>query len=300
MTKPGSKNSNRDTPLVLDLDRSLQELTSPTRIALTEWQEAIRFGCSWSTWEKFRRALQAQLPSVHGTVCMGSGDFHHVTHLLLERCVLSQPFDVVVFDNHPDNMRFPFGIHCGSWVVHAARLPHVRCVHVLGITSSDVAWQHAWENHLWPLYQGKIRYWTTGVKVDWARRCRLTKQIATFNDPQTLVDQFILEWKQRQPGGVYVSIDKDVFSLEVGRTNWDQGGFDLPHAKQILEALQGDVIGSDITGEVSEYRYRTGWKRWLSSLDRQPAIPTESLTTWQSQQVVLNRQLLTWLAAVSR
>ena len=233
--------------LVLDLDESLQGLGVPTRIELREWQESVRFGCSWSTWANFRRVLQTRLPADYGPVCMGSGDFHHISHLLLERCARSQPFDVVVFDNHPDNMRFPFGIHCGSWVAHVARLPYVRCVHVLGITSLDVSWQHAWENHMWPLYQGKIRYWTTGVNVSWASWYGLADRIVTCTDAQALVDRFVLDYQGSRSREVYVSIDKDVFSSDVVRTNWDQGCFELGHVRQILDVLQGHVIGSDIT-----------------------------------------------------
>ena len=131
-------------------------------VPLREWEESIRFGCRMS---ELRQLQSVIVPS--NVVFMGSGDFHHISHLLLDRIWNSEPFDVVVLDNHPDNMRFPFGIHCGSWVVHAARLPQIRCVHILGITSADVSWRHAWENHLLPIVQGKIRYCTTGVNVQW-------------------------------------------------------------------------------------------------------------------------------------
>ena len=100
-------------PIALDIDGSLQGLEGTQTIDLSDWQEAIRFGCSWSTWKRFRSFLNERLPDRYGPVCMGSGDFHHISHLLLDRICHSEPFDVVVLDNHPDNMRFPFGIHCG-------------------------------------------------------------------------------------------------------------------------------------------------------------------------------------------
>ena len=121
-----------------------------------------------------------------------------------------------------------------------------------------------------------------------------------FRSAQALVDRFVLDYQGSRSREVYVSIDKDVFSSDVVRTNWDQGCFELGHVRQILDVLQGHVIGSDITGEVSEYRYRTAWKRWLSSLDRQPAISPEMLTIWQAQQIAVNHELLAWLTAVSR
>ena len=287
-------------PIVLDIDGSLHGLEDTQTIDLSDWQEAIRFGCSWSTWKCFRSLLNERLPASYGPVCMGSGDFHHISHLLLDRIYHSEPFDVVVLDNHPDNMRFPFGIHCGSWVVHAARLPQIRCVYILGITSADVSWRHAWENHLLPIAQGRIRYWTTGVNVQWVNAFGLAKSIASFKNVQVLINQFIAEREKHIPGAVYLSIDKDVFSTNVVRTNWDQGCFDLDNVRQLIQAFKGKLIGSDITGEVSVHHFRTSWKRWLSAMDRQPTISAEALAKWQTQQTAVNRQLLTWLKDVEK
>ena len=287
-------------PIALDIDGSLQGLEGMQTIELSEWQEAIRFGCSWSTWKRFRSFLNERLPDRYGPVYMGSGDFHHISHLLLDRISHGEQFDVVVLDNHPDNMRFPFGIHCGSWVFHAARLPKIRCVHVLGITSDDVSWRHALENHLLPIFQGKIRYWTTGVNTHWVNSFGLTKRIKSFRSAQVLIDQFIAEREIHIPGAVYLSIDKDVFATNVVRTNWDQGCFNLDNARQLIELFRGKLIGSDITGEVSVHHYQTSWKRWLSALDRQPSIPVETLAEWKTQQTAVNRQLLNWLTAAGK
>jgi hypothetical protein len=283
-------------PLALDIDGSLSALAA-RRIELGNWQEAIRFGCSWPTWKRFQRCLETQLPDLYGTVCMGSGDFHHLSHLLLQRFGQAVPFDVVVLDNHPDNMRFPFGIHCGSWVMHAARLPQVRCIHVLGITSSDVSWRHAWENHLRPLIRGKVRYHTIGVDTAWARRAGLSASFSAFGNSQDLVGRFVAGIPKNIPGQVYLSIDKDVFSPEVARTNWDQGVFQLDDARQLIAGLAGRIIGSDITGEISLHQYATGWKRWLSAMDQQPIISPGDLAQWQAQQIGVNRQLIGWLDA---
>lgn len=287
-------------PIVLNIDGSLQELEGTQTIEMSDWQEAIRFGCSWSTWNRFRIFLNERLPNSYGPVCMGSGDFHHISHLLLDRISSSAPFDVVVLDNHPDNMRFPFGIHCGSWIVHAARLAQIRCIYVLGITSADVSFWHAFENHLLPIFRGKIHYWTTGVDTRWAHSFGLAKRIASFRNAGALIEQFIGEQDKHIPGAVYVSIDKDVFATNVVRTNWDQGCFSLDNVRRLIDAFKGKLIGSDISGEVSVYHYQTSWKRWLSALDRQLAIPTGELAEWQSQQTAVNRQLLNWLKAAGR
>ena len=163
-------------PVVLDVDGSVGTLPGELRLPLQDWQEQVRFGCGLRRFAQFRAALDAQLPAAHGTALMGSGDFHHLSWPLIERCITDQalsagrPLRVVVLDNHPDNMRFPWGVHCGSWVRRVALHPAVSHVHVAGITSGDIGRAHAWENYLTPLRAGRLSYWSAGVDTGWARR----------------------------------------------------------------------------------------------------------------------------------
>ncbi|MFT3800146.1 MAG: hypothetical protein QM766_02920 [Burkholderiaceae bacterium] len=242
--------------------------------------------------------LGERLPTTGGTVLFGSGDFHHLSYPLLQRARGRAGYQLVVLDNHPDNMRYPFGIHCGSWVSWAAALPQIGHVHVLGITSHDIGSAHAWENRWRPLLSGKLTYWSIDVSVRWARRVGLARRFRSFDSPAALVEAFIDE-QRRRPVPTYLSIDKDVFAEEVARTNWDQGCFRLGHALAVIEALHaGGLVGSDITGEVSQYRYRSRIKRLLSALDGQPEIPGRTLNEWQTQQREVNLRLLSALAEV--
>ncbi|MEP7041695.1 MAG: hypothetical protein ABI843_01455 [Dokdonella sp.] len=288
-----------NAPLVLDFDASVGALPGAHVIDLADWQEAIRFGCSLRRLRELTREIERRLPAVYGTVFLGSGDYHHLTWPLVERRAAQGPFDVVVFDNHPDNMRFPFGVHCGSWVRKVALLPHVAHVHVLGISSADVSAAHAWENYLTPLRRGKLTYWTVGVDTRWATRLGLGAAFRPFDTPAALIERFI-ESRRASTRPVYLSIDKDVLSPEVARTNWDQGRLGDADLFRVIDALRGRLIGSDITGDVSAYRYRTWWKRKLSALDEQPAIDAAQLATWQAQQHALNLRLLGRIADASR
>jgi hypothetical protein len=184
--------------LVLDFDGSCAAMPDAAVIDLHDWQEAIRFGCGWRTYRRWQALLQTRLPQTHGTVLMGSGDFHHVSFALIERQQKQMPasaasLQVVVLDNHPDNMRFPFGIHCGSWVRHVARLPQVGHVHVLGITSLDIGLGHFWENYWGPLYAGKLTYWCMDVNVGWSRYVGLGRAFRCFTDADALIDAFLAE-----------------------------------------------------------------------------------------------------------
>src|SRR5579859_1798768 len=232
-TAPGASRLPMTSPVVLDIDGSVGALTDATVLPLGAWQERIRFGCGMRTYREFSQALDRALPAGHGTAFLGSGDFHHVSHALIARRGAQRMFKVVVLDNRPDNMRFPFGIHCGSWVRRVAALPWVSHVHVLGITSSDVAAGHAWENYFTPLLRGKLTNWCIGVDVRWAARLGLAGRFLAFDSAEGLLDRFA-ETQRNDPAPAYLTIDKDVLAAGVARTNWDQG---CMSEAQMLEAI---------------------------------------------------------------
>ncbi len=291
-------------PVVLDLDRSVGALPGELRIDLSAWQEGVRFGCGLPRMRRFAGALDACLPPFdrHGTVFIGSGDFHHVSAPLVRRCLRAGGFDaarplrLVVLDNHPDNMRFPFGVHCGSWVRRVALMPEISQVIVAGITSPDIGAGHAWENYLRPLASGKLCYWSSGVDTAWGRRLGLGRAFRGFGSVAELATT-LAATLAADPRPTYLSIDKDVFAPEVVRTNWDQGRLDERQALAVVAALRGQLAGSDVTGDVSSYRYRTAWKRWLSAGDGQDTvIDAATLRQWQFGQAALNRRLLAALS----
>lgn len=280
--------------LILDFDGSVQGLSDADTIPLRDRQESIRFGCGMAA----LRGLSDEIPAAPSMVFLGSGDYHHVSYLLIERLrVLKSPIQVVVFDNHPDNMRYPFGIHCGSWVSHVSSLPFVTCVHVLGITSNDVEGWHVWENHLRPLHSGRVRYWCLGTDLRALRRLGIRRS-QSFQSAGDLLDRFAEEsrtWK----APVYLSIDKDVLAPSVVQTNWDQGVMTLEELEQGIDMVRNVVVASDVTGEVSSYPFASLWKRILTRLDRQPAIPTDLLAAWQRQHQTVNQRLLAKLTVTT-
>ncbi len=282
-------------PVVLDIDESLENFPDSLHIPLQHWHERLRFACASSSLRGFRKELDECLPDRHGTVLYGSGDFHHLSWPLIERRAADGPFQVVVLDNHPDNMRFPFGVHCGSWVRRVASLKCVSHVHVVGITSSDIGRSHAWENTLLPLFRNRLTYWSSGVDTGWARRLGLSRQFRAFASIDDLVDTFVRE-QACVVVPSYLSIDKDVFSEDLVQTNWDQGQMQLDHALALIGSLHAGIIGSDINGEVSMYRYRSWWKRRLTLLDAQPSISPQRLAVWRLAHHALNRVLLDAIA----
>ncbi len=291
-------------PLVLDFDRSVKPLTGEQRIDLHDRQEAIRFGCRMNVLDRLKNTFgdalahqpnQPNQPNQPHVAFIGSGDFHHLSYLLIERYArLNRSIQVVVFDNHPDNMRYPFGIHCGSWVWHVSRLPFVSQVHVLGITSKDVEAAHGWENHLRNLYSGKVRYWCVGRDLGWMRLLGI-KQSQSFAAIAPMLDAFS-DYLASSTDPIYLTIDKDVLSVADAHTNWDQGVMRLSELEAAIGLIRHRLIGCDVTGDISVYSYQSRFKRFLSGIDGQPEIAEADLARWQVEQQAINLKLLQCLS----
>lgn len=69
--------------------------------------------CYCDAQEEIGRGLPEELPRLR---FLDSGDYHYMSHLLALR--ETEPFHLVLLDNHPDNQEPAFGgvLSCGSWV----------------------------------------------------------------------------------------------------------------------------------------------------------------------------------------
>lgn len=279
--------------VILNFDHSAGIPDGALNIELDQWQEMIRFGCKWKQFSQLENYLSSKLPAQEnlGCVLMGSGDYHHITQLLLKRMNHHEPFHLIVCDNHPDNMRYPFGIHCGSWVNWASKLPQVARIDVLGISSSDISLAHAWENHWRPLRKNKVHYWSIQQDAHWMKWIGAAKAWHGYQNPDELMDDFLHEMSQINLP-IYLSIDKDVLSKEVVMTNWDQGHFLAEHLLNLIEQCKGQLIGADITGDVSAYHYLNHFKRFLSASDGQNEPTQAEIDAWQINQKDLNMKLI--------
>lgn len=278
---------------VLNFDDSAGRPQNSAQLELQDWQERIRFSCSQQTFKQFEKLLEIQLPPVSQLGCclLGSGDYHHVTQALLARFEPEQQIHLIVCDNHPDNMRYPLGIHCGSWVYWASRLAQIARIDVIGISSSDISLSHAWENHWRALIGGKVHYWSVQQSAQWMHWIGAKNSWHGFSDPDQLMQNFIKQLDTDLP--IYLSIDKDVFSQDVVQTNWDQGHFEEQHLLDLIRACHGRLIGADITGDVSAYRYQSIMKRVLSAGDGQSEPSEAEVKVWQIEQQQLNQRLIT-------
>ncbi len=78
--------------------------------------------CSAACASRIRAAI-AEIPAA-AFHCIGTGDYHYQTLFWLEK--IREPFQLVLFDHHPDDQPGAFGeelLSCGGWVARARRLP---------------------------------------------------------------------------------------------------------------------------------------------------------------------------------
>ena len=79
--------------------------------------------------EDSARAIRERIAGLplHAVHAIGTGDYHYISLFWLER--IDEPFQLVLFDHHPDDQPGAFDgglLSCGSWVREARRLPMLR------------------------------------------------------------------------------------------------------------------------------------------------------------------------------
>lgn len=212
--------------------------------------------------DRLRRRLATALPYDAGPVAIfsGSGDFHHVAVLLIERALDvagGGPVTVVHFDNHPDWVRFGRGAHCGSWVGLAARLPGVAKVITVGLCNGDISRSENADLDL--VAEGRLElypYRTPGSAAA-LRLCDRDWPAIEAMGEAAFAD--VLPGRI-ETDAVYITIDKDVLRSEDAATNWDQGATSLDFLKTLIRRVAAGrrLVGADVVGDWSKALYGGG------------------------------------------
>lgn len=194
----------------------------------------------------------------------GSGDFHHVSVLLIGQAIAATaaPLTVIHVDNHPDWVRFGRGIHCGSWVARAMRLPAVRRVITVGVCSTDI--ERPRNTDLAPLRNGQLEiypYRRVGGQASLDLCGHSWPTIQALGEPRFL-DLLLDRIPTRD---VYVTIDKDALRSTDAVTNWDQGELSVAGLAMMIRGIAGRhrIVGADVVGDWSAPHYAGGVDRWL-------------------------------------
>lgn len=230
--------------------------------------------------DDLHRSLRASLGKANGEprLCfLGSGDFHHVSSLLIDLALdeAPEPVTVIHIDNHPDWVHFPGGLHCGSWINRVADHPSVDRVITVGVCSDDLASPERKGANLGLLASGRLELYPfhhspSRVKMRLGGGTSF-EQRSGYLHWRTIGDlgfeRFLELLVERiETEAVYVSLDKDVLCSCDAVTNWDQGQMKLAEVLRLLNEIGNShrIIGADVTGDYSRPRYGGGaWTRLM-------------------------------------
>ncbi len=298
---------------LFDLDGSLAGQTtlrdaapwaSLTTIALRDLGPHLRLWSRERTIDILRARLAAAAArSVDAVTLIGSGDFHHLAVLLMERA--PGPFTIMHIDNHPDWVRLAPRWHCGSWVNQALRLPQVARVITLGVCSDDLLRPDLKGGNLAALGQGRIALfaWQHAPSRVWMHVAdgaghryengRLVWNNLADGEFSAHLDVILA---QIPTEAVWITIDKDVLPESEALSNWDQGRMPLARVLETIRAIgaRKHVIGADICGEYAPLQHANLFKRIEAHMD-QPQREPDAAALAQNERV--NRELLAAIAA---
>lgn len=167
--------------------------------------------------------------TLSGIHFIDSGNYHYMTRIWLEK--ISEPFDLLVFDNHTDMQPPAFGglLSCGGWIYDSVmELPLLQKVILIGPDEEAFS-------RVEPEIQKKVEF----LSREKLRGMELME---------------ILDFVKEQTGkkSLYISIDKDVLCPEDADTNWSQGDMRLETMVRCLECAVSRCKAGDILSTGSE------------------------------------------------
>lgn len=212
---------------------------------------------------------------------LGSGDFHHISEILISQ--IDAPACLIVFDFHPDWDIFPPRFACGSWVSRILQNKKIsKCV-LIGAGSDDLSSPALQTANLGALADNRLEIYPYRQKPSsvYFRRVApnrsitvqkgiLSHKIIWHQLEKEDLAGFTLELIKRLPTRkVYISIDKDCLRKDFALTNWEEGFLRLDQLLTILKLLREnlDIIGLDVAGDYSVPVILNKVKAVISRLD---------------------------------
>ncbi len=283
---------------ILDLDGGSQARTSATNDSrwqsvrvcdLSDLAARLRLWSAGGAIKQARRRLQQSPTPPDPTITLvGSGDYHHLTALLLERAC--EPITLIHFDNHPDWVQLAPRWHCGSWINQALQNERVKRVVTIGPCSDDLVWPGVKGGNLKALSSGRLRLfpWShppsrvlRSIGDGASYRCVSGHLIWNNLAAMPLEEAITTILAQVTTDAIWITIDKDVLPPADAVCNWDQGLMPLDAVVAMIQALgkKHPIAGADICGDYAPPRFRNPLKTFEVFRDqpRRPPPPPESL-----------------------
>jgi arginase family enzyme len=246
----------------IDLDGAWPAQGLPAQfVDAREWGPRLRFCAPAAEIEGFAAACLAPLGGTRFIV-YGSGDFHHLSALLVRR--IRQPLTLVSFDNHPDWDIRPPRWCCGSWINRALDFSHVAQAAVWGCGNFECwGWHRMWGNHR-DVRSGRL------LVYPWADQRSAKDQARPTAITQANWRRRFDEFAQGLAGrSVYVTVDLDGFRTGESATNWENGRFSAEDVGWALDRLasQASIVAGDVCGAFSPPAYARRFQRFASETD---------------------------------
>jgi arginase family enzyme len=220
---------------------------------------------------------------------LGSGDFHHLSHPLINQ--FNEPFSLIIFDFHPDWDTLPPRFGCGSWLTQTLKNRNIlKCI-IIGVSSDDISSWWVQSGNLDSLKDNRVEIYPYAHKPSFAFFKNVPENISIkiekgifynkiyWNElkGKDLTEFFPSLLKRIPTKQVYVSVDKDCLKKEYALSNWEDGHFSLEELLLMLRLIKEkfDIIGMDITGDYSKGHVAGIWKRLCSRLDHPKNIIAE-------------------------
>lgn len=294
---------------ILNLDGSVIKQQGLTRRYKAEIIDLSDLGPSSRLWmnKKTMKDIEERIggSAKNSVTFLGSGDFHHISHILINQ--FEEPFSLIIFDFHPDWDTLPPRVACGSWLSQTLKNKNIlKCI-LIAVSSSDISSWWIQSGSLGSLKSDRVEIYPYAHKPSLAFFKRIPENISMKIEKGLFYNkiywnelkgknltEFLLSLLKRIPTKqVYVSIDKDCLKKEYALTNWEEGYISLEEFLLMLKLIKEnlDIIGMDITGDYSRICLAGNCKRFFSKLDHPKEINAkefpESFITAANEQTNL-------------
>jgi len=212
---------------------------------------------------------------------LGSGDFHHISSILINQ--FRQPLSVIIFDFHPDWDILPPRFGCGSWVNQILKNKNIEKCILIAVSSDDISSGYVQSGNLNSLKDNRVEIYPYKHKpslaffkripenISFGLRKRLFISKIRWNElkGKNLKDFFLSVLKRIPTKEVYISIDKDCLKRNYALTNWEEGCLSLDELLLMLQLIKEnlDMAGVDIVGDYSKICIQSKLKRIFSYFD---------------------------------
>lgn len=263
-------NGNADLNSIMDSGSSLD---------LRDLAERARLICPRAHASKIKErivALRRRLGAAWLTR-FGSGDFHHLSLMLIETLTPPRPVTLVLFDNHPDWFVLPPRYHCGNWVAGVLGLPWIERVILIGQGGDDLRFAPMHFAPLGDIASGRLSiypYRTDRVRAPLTARRSLYRGGHVGRESGWMRFETVAELglgaiasklaSELRGKPVYISVDKDCLRPSDAATDWDQGEIGLDDLVNALKTITiaSELIGADVCGDRASTKLTGVWKRF--------------------------------------